>query len=116
MLLLPSLGISVSVICEFSVTDNWLRDEYPIELKKITKEIDESERSELDVLFNEVNNEFEKDNVLQRFRKEKVKLIAHGQETIKALQREVKSIDKQLEKYSNLRVFENYTETEIPEY
>lgn len=84
------------------VTTNWFRETHPKELKRITKEVDESERGDLDIFFRNLNYEFQKSKVLLRFRKEKRELIKHGKETIKALQRQVESIDKQLEKYSNL--------------
>lgn len=92
------------------VTANWLREEHPIPLKNITKDIDETEMHELDIFFNEVNKDFKKEEILQRFRKEKSKLMRHGEETVKTLQKEVDSLNKKLEKYGNLCVVEDYDE------
>lgn len=85
------------------VTENWLKDSNPKKLKGIVKNIDESERDMLDVFFHDLNSEFKDDDVLLGFRKEKEELIKHGRETMANLQKEISSIDKQLEKYSNLR-------------
>lgn len=86
------------------VNESWFKGTQPIALKNMIKNIDESERSELDTFFLEINNEFEKNSVLQRFRKEKEELIKHGRETIANLQKEIGSINEQLNKYSNLRI------------
>lgn len=85
------------------VTDSWFKETHPTAYKNIIKGLDESERDELDTLFHELNNKFERDAILQRFRKEKEELIKHGQETIETLQREIDSLNEQLKKYSNLR-------------
>jgi hypothetical protein len=85
------------------VTENWLKDSDPETLKKIVKEIEESERDTLDVFFHKLNRQFEDDDVLLRFRNEKEELIKHGKETISNFQKEISSIDEQLKKYSNLR-------------
>lgn len=98
------------------VTANWLRDTYPKELKNIYKEIDETERHELDILFNEINTDFEESDELQRFIKEKKELLAHGQETIKALRKEAQSLDEQLEQYKNLRVPPSHENNDIPQW
>ena len=88
------------------VTDSWFRETHPTAYKNIIKSLHESEREDLDNLFRELNNYFETNNVLRRFRKEKEGLIKHGQETIKALKREIDSLNEQLKKYSNLRKVE----------
>ena len=96
------------------VTDSWLKEEHPTRLKEIIKGLDESEKDELDTLFRELNNGIKRDIILQRCRKEKKGLIKHGQETIKALQREIESLEKKLKKYSYLRASKTIEMT--PEY
>lgn len=94
------------------VTANWLRDTHPVVLKNITKEIDETEKHELDIYFNEINNLLKKDEVLQRFIKAKEGLIEYGQNTIKSLQEEAKALGKQLQKNRHLRPLPSYEEEE----
>jgi hypothetical protein len=85
------------------VTATWLKDTHPVILKNITKEIDETERHELDIYFNEINTMFEKEEVLQRFIKAKEELIKYGQETMKVLKKESEALDRQLQQYTHLR-------------
>jgi len=96
------------------VTESWFKENHPRAFKNILKDIDISEKDELVILFHKLNDEFKRDPVLQRFRKEKKDLKRHGQETIKALQREINSLNEQLNKYSNLRMFKD-EEIGIPE-
>lgn len=84
------------------VTESWFKDSHPIAFKNIFKDIEETERKKLNILFYELNKKFESDIVLQRFRKEKEELKKHTQETIKAFQTEIDSLDEKLKKYSNL--------------
>ena len=96
------------------VTGSWFKDVHPRAFKNILKDIDKSEKDELDILFHKLNDEFKRDPVLQRFRKEKEDLKRHGQETIEALQRESDSLNEQLKQYINLSVFKD-KETSVPE-
>jgi hypothetical protein len=88
------------------VTESLFKDSKPQELKQIVKCIDESERDSLDVFFLELNSEFENDEVLQRFRKEKEGLLKCSKETMANLKKEADSINEQLKKYSDLRTSE----------
>lgn len=97
-------------------TANWLRDTNPIALKNITKEIDETEKQEIDVYFNEINNLLKKEEVLQRFIKAKKELIQFGQNIIKALKEEAKALDKILQKISPLKTLPSYEDEDTPEY
>jgi len=89
------------------VTTTWFREEHPRALNNITKEIDESERDDIDLFFNHVNDELQKNEVLVRFRKEKKELIELGQAILKDLE-EGKDLQKKLEEYKDI-------EEEIPE-
>jgi hypothetical protein len=90
-----------------SVTCNWLSDNEPLVLRNITKEIDESERHELDILFKELNDIFQKEEILVRFRKQKEAVIEQGKEIIKNLEKEISSLDKQLQKHEYLEAIED---------
>jgi len=96
------------------VTESWFKEVHPKAFKDIARNIDKSEKDELDILFHKLNDDFKRDVVLQRFRKEKEDLIKHGQETINALQKEIDSLKEQLEEYRNLHVFKD-KEISIPE-
>lgn len=85
------------------VTCNWLKDKFPIILKNINKDIIESERNELDVLFSEINTEFQEEEILLRYRKQKEAIKEQGKELVAALQNEIPPIDKKLQKYEYLR-------------
>lgn len=98
------------------VTANWLSEAHPIALKNITKEIDETERHELDIYFNEINNLLKKEEVLQRFIEAKKELVQYGQDLTKALHKEAKALDKQLRKSSHLRALPSDEEEDSPEY
>ena len=100
-----------------NVTTNWFRETHPRALQNITKEIDKSERGDLDVFFNDVNNRFQKNEVLLRFRKEKKGLIEHSKETIRNFQTEINSLNEKLKRYSNLRfeTLESSSEDELYE-
>jgi hypothetical protein len=87
-----------------AVACNWLRESEPIVLKNITKDIDESEKDELDVLFKEINNDFQKESILLRFRKQKEIIRNDSKRLIEVLQKEISSIDKEFEQYDYLRV------------
>jgi len=73
------------------VTESWFKETQPIMLKNIMKSIDESERHELDVLFNEINNEFKNEGILLRFRKQKEMVIQEGKKIVENLSREIAS-------------------------
>lgn len=89
------------------VTESWFKEVHPRAFKNILKDIDKSEKEELDVLFQKLNDEFKRDTILQRFRKEKEELKRHGQETVEALQREIDSLNEQLKQYGNLFVLKD---------
>jgi hypothetical protein len=93
-----------------TVTCNWLRDTEPIMLKNITKDINESEKYELDVLFSEINNEFHNEAILLRFRKQKDAIKDHAKKMAENLQKEIASLDRQLRKYDYLRASEQELE------
>jgi hypothetical protein len=95
------------------VTCNLLRDTEPIMLKNITKDVDESERYELDVFFKEVNDEFQKEDILLRFRKQREAVIGHGKRIAENLQKEISLIDKEMKKHDYLRVDEQIEESSI---
>lgn len=88
------------------VTCNWLRDTEPKMLKHINRDIDDSEKYELDFLFNEINTEFKKEEILLRFRKQKEIIKKLGKKIISDIQKEIPSIEKQLKKYDYLSVVE----------
>jgi hypothetical protein len=89
-----------------TVTESWLKETEPGFLKNIVKEIVESERYELDVLFNETNKEFQKEEILLRFREQKKTLMEHGKAISERLKKEIALLDKELVKYDYLKVSE----------
>ena len=88
------------------VTCNWLRDTQPILLRNINKQIDDAEKYELDVLFNEINNEFEKEEILLRLEKQMNLVTGHRMKIAENLKKEIGLLDKKLEKYDYLRIVE----------
>ena len=95
-----------------TVTCNWLRDTEPQILKNISRDIDESEKYELDFLFNEINNEFKKEEILLRFRKQKEVIKELGKNIMSGIQKEILSIEEQLKEYDYLGV--NLHSTPLP--
>lgn len=91
---------------EKKVTESWFKQNHPIALRNIIKDIEESEKNRLYILFYQLNNKFHNDKLLQRFIKEKGELIKHGKEIIAKLQKEIESLNEQLEKYKSLRTSE----------
>ena len=89
------------------VNTNWLRITHPKILQNTSKEIDETERDNIDLFFKHIHDEFEKDRVLLRFRKEIDELIIFGKKIVGALQKEIDSINKQLENYRYLGATED---------
>jgi hypothetical protein len=84
------------------VTCNWLRDKFPIVLNNINKDIVESERYELDILFSEINTEFQKEEILLRYRQQKEAIKEHGRALVTPLQNEIPTINRKLRKYDYL--------------
>jgi hypothetical protein len=84
------------------VTRNWLNETNPIMLKNIIKDIDESERIELDVLFNEINNSFRTEEILNRFRQQKHTIRELANKIAEQIQKEISSLDVRLQKYDYL--------------
>lgn len=93
------------------ITENWFKETQPTMLKNITKEIDETERYELDVLFNEINGNFKNEDTLLRFRKQKEAVIEQGKKIIKNLEEEIVSLDRKLKKYDYLEGREDSSST-----
>ena len=89
------------------VNTNWLRITHPRILQNISKEIDETERDNIDLFFKHIRDELEKDRVLLRFRKEIGELVIFGKKIVGALQKEIDSINKQLENYRYLGATED---------
>ena len=90
------------------VNTNWLRIEHPRKLQNMSKEIDETERDNIDLFFKHIRDEFEKAEVLWRFRKERDELVIFGKKIVVALQKEIDSLNEQLEKYRYLGATEDF--------
>jgi hypothetical protein len=89
-----------------NVTCNRLRDNEPLVLRNITKEIDESEKHELDIMFKEINDIFQEEDTLKIFREQKATIKDHGKKITENLLKEISLVDQQLRKYDYLKVQE----------
>jgi mRNA-degrading endonuclease YafQ of YafQ-DinJ toxin-antitoxin module len=62
---------------------------------------------EFDILFNEINNDFKKEDILLKFMRQKEAIIEQGKKIIKNLEKEISSLDKQLQKHQYLGAVED---------
>lgn len=84
------------------VTKRWIEKEYPTGLYEDLIENLKDKETKLDLFFRNLNKTFQKNEVLERFRKEKKSLIEFGQTIIKDLKEEEKKLEKELEKYKDI--------------
>lgn len=94
------------------VTKRWIEKEYPTGLYEVLMENLKDKETKLDLFFLNLNETFEKNEVLERFKNEKKTLIELGHAILKDLKEEEKKLRKELEKYKDIEEKEKV----IPEF
>ena len=87
------------------VAKRWIEKNYPKFYERIMKHLKEKE-SKLDLFFLRLNETFQKDQVLTRFRKEKNELIELGQTILADLKLEEEKLRRELELYKDIEIVE----------